>query len=693
MSFKFQILAVAIVPISFVGAADLPKPVVENKVPAKLQPFGYGEVTLLPGPLKESFETNVRYLHSLTPDRYLWTFRKNAGLATPDKPYGGWEEPNCELRGHSIGHYLSACARIIAQTGDAELKKNADYTVAELAKCQAKLGNGYLSAYPAEFFDRVERFERVWAPYYTIHKIMLGLWEMYVYTGNTQALDVLKGTADYFKARGDKLDDTQMQKMLDNEFGGMHEVLLNLYSSTGEQKYLELARRFVKRKFIAPLADGKDCLPGLHANTHIPQVAGQARAYELTGDARCREVVEFFWDTLVAAHTYATGGSNVGEAWGAPDKLASTMASSNQEFCTSYNFEKINRYLLQWTGDNRYADMLERNFYNGILVSQHPKSGMLIYYLPFKTGLHKEHGTPFDTFTCCYGTGIQEYASLARDIFYHGGDALYVNLYASAAVTWKSPRGEVRVSQQTDYPATDTTALKVGLSKPAEFQLVLRVPWWATKGVGLKINGTASPEGEKARPGAWLTLARTWNDGDTVELTMPLSLHVQPINDDPTLGAVMYGPLVLAGLVELDPRQPDFPAPILTGDMKQPDEWLKPVDGKTLTFRTTGQPVDLTFIPIHKVVEERYGLYWRFAPPGSPAMAEYEQAVAKSRDRQRRTVDFVIIGDTASEKAHDLQGAKTESGGHPAGTWRHALAGGFFSYRLKIDARPTTSSP
>ena len=680
-------LAAVMLPARSVVAADPPKPVVENKVPMRLQSFAFGEVTLGPGPLKDAFETNVRYLRSLTPDRYLWTFRKTAGLATPDRPYGGWEEPNGELRGHSIGHYLSACARIIAQTGDPELKKNADYTVAELARCQAKHGNGYLSAYPEEFFDRVERGERVWAPYYTMHKIMLGLWEMHACAGNAQALEVLAGMADYFKRRCDKLDDAQMQKMLNNEFGGMHEVLLNLYASTGEEKYLALARRFVKRSFITPLAEGKDCLPGLHANTHIPQVAGQARAYELTGDEQARKVVEFFWNTLVTTHSYATGGSNVNEAWGPPNKLAATMGATNQEFCTSYNFEKICRYLLHWSGDPRYADMIERLFYNGILVSQHPKTGMLIYYLPFKIGLHKEHGTPFDTFTCCYGTGIQEYASLAQDLYYHTDDSLYVNLFADSTVAWKSPFGIVRLIQQTEYPATDKTRLQLAQAKPAEFKLVLRIPWWAAKGFGMKVNGTAWPEAERARPGTWLTIARTWKDGDTVELTMPMSLTVQPINDDPTLSAVMYGPMVLAGLVDVDVSQPDAPAPIFTGDIKRPDEWIKPVSGKALTFRTTGQPQDVTFVPIHKVVEESYGLYWRFVPPGSKAVDEFSQAVAKARSRRERTIDSVIIGDPGSEQAHDLQGEHTQSGPFPAGTWRHAVDEGFFSYRLKVDPK------
>lgn len=649
-----------------------------------LTPFEASQVQLLDGPVKRAFDLNVQYLRSLSPDRFLWTFRRTAGLPAEGEPYGGWEAPSCELRGHSMGHYLSACARIIAATGDHELRGKADYTVAELARCQQRHGNGYLSAFPEEFFDRVEQSRRVWAPYYTIHKIMVGLWEMHTLAGNRQALDVLKGMAGYFRARCDRLDDAQMQAMLRNEFGGMHEVLLNLYSTTGDKAHLDLAERFVKRSFIDPLAAGKDCLPGLHANTHIPQVAGQARAYEVKGDARCRRVVEVFYDALMSAHSYATGGSNVGEHWGPPNRLADTISATNQEFCTCYNHQKICRYLLRWTADARYADMLERTFYNGILVSQHPRTGMFIYFLPLKPGLRKSHGTPFDTFTCCYGTGMQAYAALWQDIYWHDADSLYVNLYVSSSVSWRRPAGDVKVVQTTGYPASPQTTLRLTVQKPAALRLMLRVPWWATGGVALKVNGQPVSD-VSARAGSWLPVSRTWNDGDTVELTMPMSLTVAPINDDRRLGAIMYGPLVLAGLVDTpESKYPDMPVPVLTGDMAAPDRWLKRVEGDGIVFRTAGQPHDMTFVPIHEVVDQRYGIYWRFVEPTSPELAEYGKTIAAVRDRERRTIDIVAVGDPQSEKAHDMQGADTASGTHAAGRWRHAGATGFFSYRMKV---------
>lgn len=669
------------------AAAAVQEPVVKDVVPMALEAFHYDEVRLLDGMLKRAFERNREYLHRLTPDRYLYMFRETAGLPSPNSPYGGWERPDCELRGHSIGHYLSACARTVAACGDEVLKANADYTVRELARCQAAHGNGYLSAYPSSFFDRLEtRSGRVWAPYYTMHKIMLGLWEMYVYTGNRQALDMLKGMADYFDSRCDKLSDEQMQRVLNVEFGGMEEVLLNLYSSTGEKKYLDFARRFEHRSFLDPLSEGKDVLAGLHANTHIPEIAGAARAYELTGDSRYKGIVSFFWDTVAETRSFATGGSNSGEHWGPPNKLAETLSMDTQEFCTSYNWLKICRYLLRWTGQNKYADMYERNFYNGILVSQNPETGMLIYFLPLKTRGRKSFGTPFDTFTCCYGTGIQSYASLNENIYFHTADALYVNLYANAEVNWKAPFGEVRLTQRTGFPEESSSKMTVHLRKPSKFDVVLRIPWWVSGAITCTVNGERSKNADSARPGTWLPVSRTWRDGDEIELRMPMSLYTQPINDDPNLTAMMYGPVVLAGLLEesgtLLPTEAE--EPLFTGDRKDVGEWIKPVAGKPLTFRTEGQPIDLTLVPIHKVVDQTYGVYWRFVKSDSPRVKEMLKARQERLAREARKVDLVLVGDATSEKAHDLAGEKTASGSISAGQWRHA-GGGWFSYRLKVD--------
>jgi hypothetical protein len=260
----------------------------EIHVPMKA--FNLSDVRLLDGQCRDEQEATRRYLHELDPERLLYTFRKNAGLDAPGEPLGGWEKPDSEVRGHFIGHYVSACAEMYAATGDEELKARADYMVAEMAKCQEALGGEYLSAYPESFFDRLEAMERVpWAAYYTIHKIMSGLYDAHTLCGNEQALDVLKGMSAYFKKRMDKLTTWQIDRLLTVEFGGMSEVLHNLYAVTKSPDDLALAHTFDQASFLGPLALSHDNLTRIHGNTHIPIVMGAARHYELTGDARYRD--------------------------------------------------------------------------------------------------------------------------------------------------------------------------------------------------------------------------------------------------------------------------------------------------------------------------------------------------------------------------------------------------------------------
>jgi DUF1680 family protein len=291
------------------------KSVSREKIPWKARPFPMKQVRLGEGPCKVAMEADRQYLHSLPPDRLLRTFRINAGIASSAQPLGGWEAPDCELRGHYAGgHYLSACALMYASSGDEDLKNNANTVVAELGKCQNALKSGYLSAFPSEFFDRLRERQKVWAPFYTIHKIMAGLLDMYVYCGNEQALDMVQKMADWTAGYTGSLSYEHMQRVLGTEFGGMGEVLSNLYAVTGKDYYLEVAQRFDKKQFFDPPAAHRDELKGLHVNTHIPQVIAAARYYELTGERRYRNIAEYFWNEVVSERTYCTGGTSNGES-------------------------------------------------------------------------------------------------------------------------------------------------------------------------------------------------------------------------------------------------------------------------------------------------------------------------------------------------------------------------------------------
>lgn len=639
-----------------------------------LQPFDLEQVRLLDGPCKDAQEANRRYLHSLENDRLLYSFRVNAGLPAPGQPLGGWESPTIEVRGHFAGHYLSACALMYASTGDTHIKAKADTLVAELAKCQKALGGEYLSAFPESFWDRLETMQKVpWAAYYTIHKIMAGLYDMYDLCGNKQALDVLKGMAAYFGTRMDKLSVYQIDKILTVEYGGMSEVLHNLYSVTGNPDHLRLAHTFDSAAFLGPLALEHDNLSHIHGNTHIPIVIGAARHYELTGDERYRKAATYFWDRVIDTRTYAAGGTTVAEHWPEPNQLAGTLSNNNQECCKTHNMLKLTRYLFRWTGDLQYADYYERAYFNGILGTQEPETGMLMYYVPLATGSNKVFGTATDTFWCCYGTGVESFAKLGDSIYFHDDRAVYVNLFVSSTLDW-TEKG-IRLYQITRFPEEDSTALTIHCGRPVKLAIRIHVPYWATQGVEAKVNGKAV--GMSTKAGSFASVERTWKDGDKLEIRMPMTFHAAPMPDDPELMAIMYGPLVLAGLTE----QNDC---FFLGDPENIGSWMKPVEGKPLTFRTVGQPTDLTFMPLNRIVRERYGVYWVVTQPSSSRHKQLIAMQEAEKARLARAIDRVIPGDEASEAAHALKGEKTATGVYNNHSWRHATAGGWWSWELKV---------
>ncbi|HOF48111.1 MAG: glycoside hydrolase family 127 protein [Verrucomicrobia bacterium] len=512
-------------------------------VSLQARPFDLREVRLLDGPFREAMLRNGRYLHDLESDRLLWHFRRTAGLPTPGEPMGGWEKT--ELRGHTMGHYLSACALMFAGTGDREFKERADAIVGELAKCQKALGSGYLSAYPEEQIDRVIALKQVWAPWYTLHKIWAGLIDVHVYCGNAEALEIARGMARWAKGRLDALDRAAMQKMLDHtEQGGMNEALANLYGVTGEKVWLELAGRFDADAYNQPLMLHRDQLKGLHVNSFIPNVIGTARQYELAGSPVNRHIAEFFWRTIVHGRTYCTGGTSVDEHWRSdPYRLADQLDAHTQETCCTYNMLKLTRHLFAWEPRAEYMDYCERNLFNSILATQDPRTGMMMYFVTLASGHWKYFNTPRDSFWCCTGTGLENHATYGDTICFHNDRTLWVNQFIASELTWRE-RG-VTVRQDTTFPDTSATKLTIRATAPTEFELRMRVPQWATEGVTLKIDG--QDQAVTAQNGSFLSIRRTWRDETTVEMQMPMCLWLCPMPDDPDLVAVMYGPLVLAG--------------------------------------------------------------------------------------------------------------------------------------------------
>ena len=588
----------------------------------KVRPFSLEEVRLLQGPFREAQAVNSRYLLSLPQDRLLHTFRVNAGLASSAEPVGGWEKPDCELRGHFTGHYLSACALSYASTGDETFRSRANAMVSELAKCQKAHGNGYLSAFPEELFDRLRTGAKVWAPFYTLHKILAGHLQVYEHCGNAEALRVAEGMAGWIRTWTKGLSDAHMERILTVEFGGMNDALYELSAATGNLEYRELAHRFDHRAFFEPLAARRDELQGLHVNTQIPKVIGAARRYELTGERRYRDIALYFWRDVTGERSYCTGGTSDGERWTTPPGVLSTaISSSSAECCCAYNMLKLTRRVFSWTADPRAADYYERTLFNSRLGTQNPEDGTLMYYYPLASGYWKFYGKPLAAFWCCTGTGVEEFSKLGDSIYFHDEAGLTVNLFVASELTWLE-KG-LRLRQETAFPEQEGTRLSFETERPVEITLRLRIPWWATRGGRVRFNGATLPG--FADPSSYLTLKRTWKSGDTVELELPMSLSFESMPDDPGMQAVMYGPLVLAGRLgkesltremtygEYDCELKGNPVPVsdILGDARSVSSWVEPVPGRRLAFRTKGQARTTELVPLDRLFGERYAVYWK----------------------------------------------------------------------------------
>ncbi len=667
-----------------------------------VEAFDLADVRLLPSPFTAARDRNTEYLLSLDPDRLLYTFRQNAGLPTPGEPLGGWEKPSFEIRGQFLGHYLTACSEMYRSGGDARFKDRVDLLVAELAKCQDKIGTGYLSAFPASHFDRLETGQRVWAPYYVIHKIMAGLLDANQLCGNVQALDVDRKMAAYFKGRIDRLSDEQMAVALKTEFGGMMEVLANLAAATHDDAILVLAKRFDHHAAFDPLANREDKLAGLHANTQIPKMTGAARVYELTGEDRYHVIPTYFWETVVAHHSFAPGGNSFDEHFRLPGVEATMLRPTTAETCNTYNMLKLTRHLFEWSADVKYADYYERGLFNHILGSIDPGSANVTYFYSLKPGHFKVYSTPMDSFWCCNGTGVENHAKYNDSIYFHDDQALYVNLFIPSEVTWKE-QGGVVVHQETAFPDEDRTTLVLKTPQPRSFAIKLRLPGWAARGAAVKVNGAGQAVTEK--PGSYVTLDREWHDGDRVEYTVPMSLRLYRPADAADTAVFEYGPVVLAGELGRDGFPPTdlvhdqnelnhVPTPpvpaIVADDTSDPAKLVHPVDGQPLTFTTaagvTRPDRQVRLIPISRVAHERYTVYWTVTDPArwSAREAKLREEEAARRAEDARIVDAVTFGQLQSETDHNAKSDRSNTGQHLERFWRDAAPKGFFSADLKV---------
>jgi DUF1680 family protein len=679
-------------------------------------PFNLTNVTLLPSQFQTNMLRDKAYLLSLNPDSLLYNYRANVNLSTSNAPpLGGWEAPGSALcLGHFTGHFLSACSMMYASTGDPQLKARTDYLVSQLANCQAAspaagYNTGYLAAFPEYYIDDIinETQSSYFAvPWYTIHKVMAGLLDTYQYTGNQQALSVLTNMANWVQFRMSQLTATQIQNMLNyREYGGMNEVLANLYGVTGNTNYLQLAADFDKQSLFVPLSEGQDVLDGLHDNTQIPEIIGASREYELTGSLTYSNLATFFWNRVADYRSFVIGGSGDEEFFFPTNDFPNHLSPETCETCCTYNILKLTRHLFGWQPSAAYMDFYERGLYNQILGSQEPDEGMMTYFVSLEPGHFKTYSTPTNSFWCCEGTGVENHSKYADTIYFHGSNSLYLNLFIPSVLNW--PDKGITVTQNTTFPQSDATTLTFDCTNGTPLALNVRYPSWAQTGMSLAINGV--PQTITNLPGSYVSINRLWQNNDQVQIQLPMTLRTETLQDTTNEVALFYGPILLAGALgtngmpasdfasdQLDlvsTAVPDGLVPMVIANVPTLLSNTVSVPGQPLNFQTVGlgEPRDINLMPFYQVQHQRYSVYWNLVSSNAWQQFANSNAMANAS-----VEDQVNIGDPVSEAAHNLVAVNSTTGNFDGLNWRDAdedlsSDGGSFSYTLAVNPNVPSS--
>lgn len=579
--------------------------------------FPPSAVRLLPSKFDENLKRNRAVLMAIEPANLLWQFRVTAGLASPDETnairrLGGWEAPRGELRGHTCGHWLSGMATLYAATGDEAVRARAAEVVSGLHACQRALKSGFVSAWPESFIDRVIAGKGVWAPWYTQHKILAGLLDQYVHCGNREALDVARGMGDWTAARLGGLPPETLATMRKNEFGGIGESLRNLTALTGDPKYARIAAKaFYDSRVMDPLTERREALAGWHANTFIPKVLAEVRAYELDGDTNALGRAEFFWKQIAEEHLFAPGCVSDRESLFKPRTQGAHLTGYTGESCCTYNLLKLARHLFSVRPRAELADYFERAEVNHILAQQEPEAGRVTYFLPMMTGAYKLRNPENDAFWCCVGTAMESQNRFAESAYFHAGDTLWVNEFIPTELDWNG----FRIRQLTGFPEEQATALEFHCAEPRHAVVLLRRPRWA-ENASVAFNGQ-----EIAAPASngYVRIERVFREGDRLTEALPMSLRLEPAPGRPDRAALFCGPVLLAGCLGTEGMKkdicssPDYfrhdyavPSNLVSvalGDLKA----LKPDPKKPLAFRTAA---GINVKPLYEINGERYVVYW-----------------------------------------------------------------------------------
>lgn len=649
------------------------------------EPFALSEVKLLNGPFLDAQERNKGYVLRVDVDRLMHWFRVHNGLPSTAQPYGEWKESDYGQQGHYQGHYLSACAEMFQATGDVRFKERLDKVVTILAECQAKQTNGYLSVFPERWMRHIAGVEkypdlnkRLPVPWYALHKVYQGLIDAYTMAGNQQALDVMTKAADWATTLTEQSTEAALQKMLDEEHGGINEAFANLYAVTHNPKHLTLAKRFCHHRVMDPLAKGEDTLDHLHANTQVPKFTGFARVYEQCGESLYRDAASQFWDFVVNDRSYANGGNSNREHFTPKKHLSTSLSSGNCETCNTHNMLKLTRSLLTQNPSARLGDYYEKALLNHILSSQSPESGTVTYFHGLEGGSRKGFGPSWPNFGCCHASGMENHAKYGESIYFkQGKERLYVNLFIASEVTWKE--AGLRVKQTTAFPEEQKTFLSITATQPVTAAILIRKPSWAGQGFAVSVNGQAV---QADQTDGWCAVSRTWSNGDVVQVSLPMAFRWEAFKDNPRRAALLYGPVLLVAKAEEGCRLSAVAKPMAAALTA-----LKPT-GRPLCFEGDSKLFHLDMIerpvlfkPLYQTVRDFYSVYWdeQDEAQRQAALTGYAREEKRWQSLAPKTVDVAFPGMATAVAANNIPGRfasgspSTKTAGSERTEQQHAL--------------------
>ncbi len=661
-----------------------------------LEDFDMGDVVLMDAYETNAFEKEVDYLKTLDADKLLKGFCNVGGVSSSATLYGGWE--NTAIKGHTLGHYLTAVSQAYKTSGDKELLDIANHIVDVLAECQ-NADTGYLAAIPESHYKQIEKGNTTgtWVPWYTMHKVMAGLIDAYELTGNAKALEVASKLGDWVYSRTSTWSEATQATVLNVEYGGMNDCLYQLYSHTKSDKHLQAAHSFDEMSLFEALYNGEDILNGKHANTTIPKIVGALNRYIVLGESEeyYLQVAENFWEIVVNNHTYITGGNSEWEHFGEANVLDAERTNCNCETCNTYNMLKLTRELFKITGNSKYADYYENTFINAILSSQNPKTGMTTYFQPMATGFFKVYSSETNHFWCCTGSGMENFSKLGDSIYYKDDNSVYVIRYTSSKLTWDE-KG-MTITQTADIPMSDTATYTINTSgKSVSADIVLRVPDWIAGDPVVSINGTKT---DVKIVNGFIRLSRTWKDGDVIKYTMPMEIVAYDLPDNENVIAFKYGPVVLSANLGNESMKTsttgvDVTIPTLLSSISDTikvngtiEEWLANINSNlvrkkgTLEFTLKNADVTLIFSPHYKQYENRYGIYFE--------LIDDNTEVKEDESDKYIVIDSLPVANDQYEFSHDLIGELTNTGTHKGLNYRDAAPGGYFSYTLAVENNTT----